>query len=139
MESKKIDNTYILRLDTGEEISELLKNFCTQKNIRTGIISGLGSAMYAKLALFDYETKKFFFKEVEGTHEICSLTGNISEMDKESYLHMHITLADKEFTMTGGHLVACKIASTCEIIITCMEAETNRVFSEQVGLNILDI
>ena len=139
MRSKKIDNTYILRLDTGEEISDVLKKFCADNNIKTGIISGIGSAGYAKLALFDYDTRKFFFKEVDGTHEICSLTGNISRMDNDAYLHMHISLADKEFKTTGGHLAACRVASTCEIMITCIDGEAERIFSEQVGLNIFDI
>jgi len=38
----------------------------------------------------------------------------------------------------GGHLNRAVVSATCEMIINIIDGEVDRVFNEEVGLNILD-
>ncbi len=44
--------------------------------------------------------------------EITSLVGNISQMNGEVYLHIHINLANEENKVFGGHLTSAIISAT---------------------------
>jgi hypothetical protein len=71
-----------------------------------------------------------------GDHEITSLTGNISRMNDEVYLHLHINLSDANYQTYGGHLNSAVVSATCEIVVCGLEGEIGRGFSEEIGLNI---
>lgn len=45
--------------------------------------------------------------------------------------------ADQEGHAFGGHLNEAVISATCELVVTCLPGETNRVFSDEVGLNLI--
>ena len=49
--------------------------------------------------------------------EITSLVGNVSQMDGEVYLHIHVNIADENNNVFGGHLTSAVISATGEIII----------------------
>lgn len=136
MEYKKFNNKYILRLDRGDEIVETLKRFCERENITLGSIQGIGAVNKATVGLFEISTKKYHSSELNGDFEITSLLGNISTMNGETYLHLHINLADKEHKVYGGHLNSAVISATGEIIVEAIEGNVDREFSENIGLNL---
>ena len=68
--------------------------------------------------------------------EITSLLGNVSQMNGEVYLHLHITLADENYNVHGGHLTSAVISATGEIIIDTIDGIVDREFDEEVGLNL---
>ena len=53
------------------------------------------------------------------------------------YCHLHMCAADQEGHAFGGHLNEAVISATCELVVTCLPGETNRVFSDEVGLNLI--
>lgn len=136
MEFKKFNNKYILRLDRGEEVVETLKKFCKSEKITLGFVQGIGAVNKATVGLFEISTKKYHSTELSGDFEITSLLGNISTMNGEVYLHLHINLADKEHKVYGGHLNSAVISATGEITIEAIEGSVDREFSESVGLNL---
>lgn len=138
MEYKKIDNTYILRLDRGEEIISKIKELCLKENISLGKISGLGACDELIIGLYSINDKEFLQKEFKEEMEITSLVGNISTMDDEIYLHMHINVADKELKTYGGHLNKCIISATGEIFIEKIDGNINRKKDKTIGLNLFD-
>ena len=98
MQYKKFGNKYVLRMDKGEEVVETLKKFCEKENIKLGWLKGLGAVNKATIGLFETKIKEYHSVNLEGDFEITSLLGNISRMDGEVYLHLHINLSDeKEF------------------------------------------
>ncbi|OEH85018.1 DNA-binding protein [Desulfuribacillus stibiiarsenatis] len=137
MEFRKIDNTYVVRIDKGEEIIETLKKFCTEQNIKLGLVSGLGAVNKATIGLFETGTKKYHSTELTGDFEIASLTGNISTMNGETYLHFHACLSDDKYATYGGHLNAATVSATAEIVIITFNGSVDRAFSEEIGLNLL--
>lgn len=139
MISRKVDNTYILRLDRGDDIIPVIKEFCEQNNITAGIISGFGVAGNLKLICFDGKTRTPKTKSFEGDYEITSLLGNISYVDNELFPHLHITLVDYDFKAFGGHLVEGKIGLTGEIFIQTLNTRIDRIKNEETGINIINL
>lgn len=136
MEFQKFNNKYVLRMDRGEEIVSILKKFCVENQIKLARVSGIGAVNRAEIGLFKTGSKEYHSKVLRGDHEISSLIGNISTMDGEVYLHLHINLADEEYNIKGGHLGSAVISATGEIIIETIDASVEREYSEEIGLNL---
>lgn len=136
MEFKQFNDKYILRLDKGEEIVDTLRKFCQDQGITLGWINGLGAVNRASIGLFETATKKYHAREYTGDMEISSLTGNISTMQGDVYLHLHACLSDAENKTFGGHLNAATISATGELIIGVIDGTVDREFSEEIGLNL---
>jgi len=126
MKFKKIENTYIIKLERGEKIIENIKKFCTENDIKCGYFSGIGALDEVELAHYIVENKKYTSKVFKQVLEITNLTGNIGTMDNEVYLHCHITLGDEEMKSIAGHLNEGKVSATCEIILVNLDGEVNR-------------
>jgi len=136
MEYKKSGNYYILRIDKGEEIIESITKICKDEEIALGSIQAIGAVDYAKFGLFESKKKQYHSVEVVGDHEILSLNGNISRMNGEVYLHIHICLGDKNFEAKGGHLNKAIVSATCEVIINKIDDCVEREFFDEIGLNL---
>ncbi len=139
MKSKKIKNTYFLRLESGGKIVETLKNFCSNNRIKCGYFFGIGALDEAELAHYVVKNKKYTSKIFRQPLEIVSMNGNITTMNNEVYLHCHITLSDKKMKVFAGHLKEGKISATCEIVLVKLNATVKRKYNEAVGLNLLDL
>lgn len=137
MDFKRFGNKYVLRIDKGEEIIETLKKFCEENGVKLGSISGIGAVNKATIGLFETATKKYISREYTGDFELASLSGNISTMNGDTYLHIHTCLADQNNTTYGGHLNFAVVSATCEIIIDAVDGEIDRQFSEEIGLNLI--
>lgn len=139
MKFKKCGNRVIVRIDRDEEIVETLKRVCRENEITLGSISGIGSTNRTTIGLFETVKKKYLSKELAGEYEISHLSGNISTMKGEAYLHLHITLSDARCNAFGGHLNSAIVSGTCEVVIDIIEGEVDREFSEEIGLNLYKI
>ncbi|MDV4151004.1 PPC domain-containing DNA-binding protein [Clostridium sp. AL.422] len=137
MEYRVFGETIVLRLEKGEEVIESIKNLCEKEDIKAGSISGLGASNHIVIGLFKVDEKKYYSNTFEEDFEITNLTGNISRMNGEVYLHIHGTFADIEGKCIGGHLNKAVISATSEIIINKINADIDREFSSVVGLNLI--
>jgi len=134
----KSGSKYVIRIDKGEEVLEQLKKICTDNNIKAGSITGIGATDRVKVGLFNTITKEYLSKELIGSYEITSLIGNISRMNNEVYLHIHIGISDENMNVYGGHLNHCYISATCELIIDEIEEDLDRKFNKEIGLNLYE-
>lgn len=139
MKYKRIENKIILRIDKGEEVIETLKKVCADENVKVGQVNALGAVNKVKIGLFNVETKEYHAQEFVGNFEIAPLYGNISTMNGELYLHLHINICNSEHKSFGGHLNYAYVSATCECIIEIIEGEVEREFSEEIGLNLFKI
>jgi uncharacterized protein len=139
MNYKQYSNTVFVRIDKGEELVENLKNICKELHIMLGSISGIGATDKVTVGLMNTKTKKYQSKEFTGDHEITSLLGNITTMNGEVYLHLHITLGNVEHKTIGGHLTSAVISATFEGIINIIDGQVTREYSDEVGLNLLKL
>lgn len=138
MEFKKFDNVYVVRLDKGEEIIGMLENFCVTNQITLGSVSGIGAVNRVALGLFETKPKRYVAEELTGDFEITSLSGNITTMNNEVYVHLHATVSDLQHQTYGGHLTSAVVSATSELIIVSVAGVVDRKFSQEIGLNLLE-
>lgn len=138
MEYRKFNDTYVIRLNKGEEVIESLKNLCRDEDIKLAEITGLGASDFVEIGVFNIYTKEYNTKVFEGMFEITSLVGNVTRKDGEVYLHIHINFGDEEGLVKGGHLVKSRISATSEIILRKIDGEVGRKLDEEIGLNLLN-
>jgi hypothetical protein len=139
MRYKKIDSTYVIRLERGERISEKLLGFCEQERIKAGCFSGLGACSEVELGHFNFTGKNYSILNLSEQYEITSLHGNISTLEGKCYLHAHIVLGDQRFQSWSGHLREAVISATAEIFLVSLDGELARKKDPDTGLNLLDI
>ena len=137
MKFKKFRNKWIVRIDKGEEVIQTIKKVCEDNKIKLGSLSGIGATGRVTVGLFNTKNKQYQSQELIGDYEITNLSGNISTMNGEIYLHLHIGLSDSKYNAYGGHLTSAVISGTGEIIIEEIDGEIERGFNEEVGLNLL--
>lgn len=137
MESKRFGSKVLMRLDPGEELVASVQAVCEKHGVKLASVSGIGAVNRATVGLFKVETKEYVKDELTGDFEIAALMGNVSTMNGETYLHLHVTLADVTHAAVGGHLNEAWVSATAEIILDVMEGEIDREFSETVGLNLV--
>lgn len=140
MKSKKIENTYILRLEKGEEIIQTLTKFCIEQKISGGSLSGIGGIQDVCISYYDIKSKKYVPKNYsEEVYEMISLLGNISLVDNTPFAHLHITIAGSDHQVLGGHLSSATVAVTCEIFLHITNAPLYRKTDEEFGLKFLEM
>lgn len=133
---KKInENEYLLRLERGEEIVKTVEDFLKKEKIGSGVLWGLGAVDYARLAHYRVDKKEYSEKELRQPLEIASLVGVIT---KEG-IHSHIVLSDSQMKTYGGHLKEARVAATGEIVVQKGAEKIGRKYSEEIGLNLLEI
>lgn len=137
MEYKRYGSKILIRLDPKEEVLTSIGEVCKAEGIRLGSVSGIGAVNKATVGLFNPAIKEYFSTTLERDFEITSLAGNVSEMNGELYLHLHVNLADIEHKTYGGHLNEAIVSATAEICIDVFDGTTDREFSETIGLNLL--
>ncbi len=137
MEYQKFENTYVLRVNKGEEIVSKIKELCEKEDIKLAEITGLGASNLVEIGLFNVNTKEYKTNTFEGMFEITSLVGNATTKDGNVYLHLHINFSDDSNNVKGGHLVRCNVSATSEIIINKIDGIVERNLNEEIGLNLM--
>ncbi len=137
-EFRKFENKYILKLFKNTEIITTIRTFCEENKIKLASISGIGAINSATFGFFNPETKQYQEKTFSEPMEITSLTGTVTEKDGETYLHIHMNAANKDYNSVGGHLVNAVISLTGEIIITQINGRVEREFDKEIGLNLFN-
>lgn len=136
MEYRRFDQTIVARIDKGEEILENLQIICEKEQIKLASVSALGAVGEFTVGLFDTAEKKYHSCMKKGDFEIVSLTGTVNTMNGEYYAHIHMSAGDKDYHVFGGHLNRAVVSGTCEMVIQIIFGSVDRVYDEQVGLNV---
>lgn len=137
MKFKKSGNTFIILVKRGEQIVEALTQFCKDHKIKCGHFYGLGALDEVELAHYIVDNKEYSSKKFDGPMEITNLTGNITTMDGEVYIHAHITCGKQDMSIIGGHFKEGRVHAVLEIFLTQVDAEIDRKHNENIGLNIM--
>lgn len=138
MDYRKLGDTYVVRLDPGDEIVEQLTILAHKENIRLATIQGLGALNDFTVGVFDLDTKQFLANHFQGPYEIVSLAGTMDTMENKHYLHLHLSAADREGNVKGGHLKEAVISATGEITVRVIPGEIDRKFDKKLGLNLFN-
>lgn len=132
------ENQFVLRLERGEEIVFVIKDFCLKQNIQNATLSGIGSVENPTLAHYKVDTQKYSEKELQGVFEVTALLGNVALFEGKPLLHPHITISDESMQAFAGHLVKGIVSATLEIFITVLPSTFEKKHNEQIGLKLYD-
>ena len=138
MEYKRFGKTIVARIDRGEEILAAVREIAEKENVALAKVSAIGAVNRFTAGVFDTETKRYHANEFEGSFEIVSLSGTIDRMNGEFYCHLHMSAGNGKGEVFGGHLNRALVSATCEMIIDIIDGATDRRYSEEIGLNLID-
>ena len=136
MDYRKFADTYIVRIDRGEEIIASLTALCEKENIRLASVEALGAVDHAVVCVYDVPTKTFYRKEFNEAMEISNLCGTVTRKEGQVYLHLHVTVCDKDLNAHGGHATELRVAATCEMVVRTLPGEVDRKLDDDTGLNV---
>ena len=139
MQYRKYGDTYVVRIDVDEEIMQSLKALCDREDIRLAQVDALGAANHAVIGVYDLEQQAYHREELDGFMEITGLTGNVTRMNGEVYLHLHGTMADQNNVIHGGHIIELTVGATCEMFVQILSGEVARARDESLGINLISL
>ena len=144
---KRFGDKLVIRLKKGDKLVESVREILEKENVKAGFLTGIGATDNLEVGLFDTKTKDYNIKKYEEDLEIANLCGNISNKDGKLYTHFHITCGRVEDnaqkgqipgSAIGGHLNEAIISLTAEIFVTIIDGDINRVYDEDLGLNLIE-
>ena len=139
MDHRKFGDTYILRIDKGEEILEAIRTLCKTEDIALASVSGIGAVNDITLGVFNTEKFCYESNRFTGDYEISSCVGTATRMEGEPYLHIHMTIGNPiQGTCFAGHLNAAVVSLTGEFVIRQIDGRVGRKYSPEVGLNLFE-
>ena len=136
MEFRRFNDTYVVRMDRGEEVMSTLAGLCEKEGIRLASVEAIGAVDRAVVGLYDVGEKVYHRKEFNEPMEIASLLGTVTEKDAKPYLHLHAMLCDADMQTHGGHVNELRISATCEMVLRLIPGEVGRRPDEVTGLNL---
>ena len=138
MEYKRFENTVFARIDKGEEIVETLKAICEKEDITLAYVNAIGAVGDVTVGVFKTAEKQYYSNSFNGDFEIVSLSGTVTQMNKEHYSHLHMSVGNEKGEVFGGHLNKAVVSATCEMVINIVNGKVSRRFSDEIGLNLFD-
>ncbi len=132
-------DSWVVRLEDGDDILMSLRKFVEGKRVRAGLLEGIGSLKKVRLGYYDFETRKYSWREFEEDMEILNLSGNVSIKDATYIPHIHVSLGRKDFSVLGGHLDDGSRANMVEVFVHSLPGELVKAHDEKIGLNVLQL
>ncbi|MBR2822292.1 MAG: DUF296 domain-containing protein [Clostridia bacterium] len=136
MQYRRFDNVYAVRIDKGEEIMAKLRELCGAENIRFAQVDAIGASEHAVIGVYDLTTQEYNRESCAGFCEITNLSGNVTTVHNEPYIHLHATLADQQNRIHGGHVLELTVGATCEMFIRVIDAPVGRIHDDLLGINL---
>ena len=134
MQYKQDGDTYIIYVEQDEEIMATLTQFCQDRNIVNGQLSGIGAIKDIELGAYDLANKTYIIETFDDIWELTSYQGNILLKDGEPFIHAHITISDHDLGVKGGHLFEAKVGAVGEFILQTIDTDGKREFDPNIGL-----
>jgi len=125
----------LTRLPKGGDLLQEINALCKEKNIRRGTVQIIGAVERATLGYYLQDERRYISKEFDEHMEILAGVGNVSMKDGVPFVHMHLTLSRKDFSVIGGHTMpGCTIFAAEACVITLEGEELERGLDEPTGL-----
>ena len=136
MNYRVIDKTILLSLSKGAFINKSIKKVFEQEKLKFGWISGIGAIYNAHIGFYDTENKRYISKVFEEDCELLSISGNVTYLESEYFIHTHVSISNQNFKTFGGHLFDAQIAAAGEFKISLFDCKIDRKLSTDIGLNL---
>ncbi|MUM78701.1 DUF296 domain-containing protein [Pseudodesulfovibrio sp. F-1] len=132
-----MSKTIMQRLQKGEDLVAELTRVCRENNITRGAVQVIGAMEQARLGYYHQDARTYETHAIDQHVEILAGIGNVSLLDGEAFVHLHLTLGDSTCRCMGGHAMEGNIIFAAEAIITEIPGDTlSRTFDEPTGLKL---
>ncbi len=101
---QSIEKVHYIKFEKDELLLEPLTQYAKDNNIKTAEISFIGAVQNVNVMYFNQSKKEYDKHNFEGGHEVLSGLGNVSILEGKPFVHVHMTVADKNGNAFGGHL-----------------------------------
>lgn len=146
MQSKLIHSTagqrtFVVILDTGDEIMSCIKAFAETERLSSAQFSAIGAMSHATLAYFDWEERRYIPIPVKEQVEVASLIGDIaiSHADDSRSIHVHLVVGRRNGSAMAGHLLEGHVRPTLELMLTESPAHLRKSIDRQSGLPLIHL
>jgi predicted DNA-binding protein with PD1-like motif len=130
--------TFAVILQKGDEAMRCLQDFALKERLGGAQITAIGALSSAKLAYFDWESKRYQPIPVNEQVEVASLVGDVAVgPDGKPSVHAHAVLGRRDGTAMAGHLQEGHVRPTLEIIITESPVHLCKVKDAESGLALI--
>lgn len=129
--------TYALVFSPGDEVRSGLNDFAKQYNVKSAHYTAIGDVFSGKLGFFDYERKMFKVIPID-TSEIASFVGNMAVFNGKPVAHTHVSVADKNGLVHGGHLLELYVGPTLEVFITVEPTALYKKLDKRYNAGVID-
>lgn len=128
------------RLERGDEVLAGLRQVCSARQVRCGILSAIGALERAVLTHYDPATRRYRpARALGGPLEVLSLQGNLSESEGALFLHAHVVLSregDNGIEVVGGHLLEGEVFALEFTIVAMDDVLLRRAEDDETGLRL---
>jgi len=132
-----IGPAHILKPDFGSDLLQELQKYVLAKNVNLAWISGVGAVSKAVIRYYDQPKKEWIELRLDKRLEVAGMWGNVSLLNGEPIVHVHIVLADETGHAHGGHLADGTLVFNMEILMTTLTGPpVIRKMDPQTGLTI---
>ncbi|MDP6340197.1 MAG: DNA-binding protein [Candidatus Marinimicrobia bacterium] len=134
MQYKQDVDTFIIYVEQDEGIMETLTQFCKDRNIVNGQLSGIGAIKEIDLGVYDLGNKEYVRYKYDDLWELTSYQGNVLLKDGKPFIHAHITISNHNLDVKGGHLFEAKVGAVGEFILRKIDTDGRREHDPNIGL-----
>ena len=131
--------TFAVILDTGDEFTSCLTRFANDERLTAGQFTAIGAFSSTVLGYFEWDRKDYRRIAIDEQVEVVSLLGDIAMKDGKSSIHPHVTVAKRDGSAWGGHLLEGTVRPTLEIIVTESPASLARCPDPETGLALIKL
>jgi len=118
-----------VRMTDGEDLLSGLSGL----DVSTALIIG-GVGMVRGLRVGYWNGDSYEEQRVDDPAELLTMQGNIAMHGSERIVHCHISVARRDGTVAGGHLLAATVTNTAEIALRLPPGITLERREEDTGL-----
>ncbi len=136
MDLRRDGDRILVRLHRGEEVVSSLHRLAAEHELRNALVLGIGALEKLELGYRDVERDCYDRRELAGSHELLSLSGNLAWADGKPFLHAHVVLGAPDFSIVGGHLFRGTVSATAEIYVLPGEFSLQRRWDEDAKMQL---
>jgi predicted DNA-binding protein with PD1-like motif len=130
--------TYVVVLQTGEEVIACLRQFVTRERIFAAQITAIGALSDVLLQYFDWDKKEYQGIPIREQVEVASMIGDVAQAPSgEPALHVHMVAGKRDGTAVAGHLARAHVRPTLEVIINESPAHLHKKKDPDSGLPLI--
>lgn len=139
MQWEQFKNQFVLRLNSQEPLVKKLRVFSQERQIGSASIQGIGGLEDISYGIFDAEKGAYSKHQYKEFVELISLSGNITWVENEPFIHCHFLAIGNSNKLIGGHLFEAKASITVELFITAISARIERKYDKCANFKVMEL